>query len=372
MPHVVHVYKDFWPPVVGGIERSINWMIGGLKDEFEFTVLVNSRTRQTREREWEGVRIIEVGEWRRFQSAPLSPSFPLTMRKLKVDVWHFHIPNPTGDFSYLLTRPKGKVVATYHSDVVRQRWAMRIYGPMLRAFLRRCDVIMPTSPRLVEHSPLLSQFKEKCHPVPLGMPLAPFERTAESANKVREIKRRYKGFPLLVFLGKLRYYKGLQFLVSAMRSLPNVHCLLIGEGPEEEKLRRLVEEFGLGEWVHFLGEIPDEEVVPYLQAADIFVLPSHLPSEAFGLSQVEAMACGAPVVCTDLPTGVPFVNQDGVTGRVVSPADDETLAAAIRELLANPNERFKMAEAAHRRAHTEFSQEAMCGRIGEVYREVLR
>ncbi|HNM47524.1 MAG TPA: hypothetical protein PKH51_10940, partial [Candidatus Sumerlaeota bacterium] len=59
-PRVVHVYKDFWPPVVGGIERAINWMIGGLRERFDFTVLVNSRTRQTREREWEGVRVIEV------------------------------------------------------------------------------------------------------------------------------------------------------------------------------------------------------------------------------------------------------------------------------------------------------------------------
>jgi rhamnosyl/mannosyltransferase len=372
MSHIVHVYKDFWPPIVGGIERSINWMIGGLKDRYEFTVLVNSRTRETRERTWEGVRIIEAGELRRFQSAPLSPAFPRLMRKLKADIWHFHIPNPTGDVSYLLTRPKGAVVATYHSDVVRQAWAMKVYGPMLRAFLKRCDVIMPTSPRLVEYSPILSQFREKCRPVPLGMPLQPFERTATSAMAVREIKRRHAGFPLLVFVGKLRYYKGVQFLVGAMRALPHVHCLIIGEGPEQPRLTALAEEFGLRERVHFLGEISDEEVVAHLQAADIFVLPSHLPSEAFGLSQVEAMACGAPVVCCNLQTGVPFVNQDGVTGRVVPPADEQALADALRELLDDPQKRFKLGEAAHRRAHAEFSQESMCRRIADIYDDVLR
>ena len=109
-PRVVHVYKDFWPPVVGGIERAINWMIGGLRERFDFTVLVNSRTRQTREREWEGVRVIEVGEWGRVQSAPVSPAFPLWLRKLQADIWHFHIPNPTGDLSWWLARPRGKVV----------------------------------------------------------------------------------------------------------------------------------------------------------------------------------------------------------------------------------------------------------------------
>lgn len=357
--------------MLGGIERSINWMVSGLRDQFDFTILVNSRTRESREREWEGIRIVEVGEWRRVQSAPLSPGFPLAMRRLKADVWHFHIPNPTGDFSYLLSRPQGRVVATYHSDIVRQAWAMRLYGPFLRAFLRRCDAIMPTSPVLTQQSPVLRDFADKCIPVPLGMPLAPFARTPETAAQVREIKRRHKGFPLLVFLGKLRYYKGIQFAISALRSLPHVQLLLIGEGPEEPKLRALAAELQLSDRVHFLGELPDEEVIPHLQAADLFVLPSHLPSEAFGLSQVEAMACGAPVVCCNLPTGVPYVNQDGVTGRVVPPADDEALAAAIRDLLADSNLRFRMGEAALRRAHSEFSQEAMCRRVGDVYRKVL-
>ncbi len=370
-PRVVHVYKDFWPPVIGGIERAINWMVGGLRDRFDFTILVNSRSGATRRREWEGIPIIEVGEWGRFQSAPLSPSFPRWMGSLPADLWHFHIPNPTGDVSYLLSRPKGKVVATYHSDVIRQKWALALYGPLLRKFLKSCDVIMPTSPPQIDGSPFLSEFRGKCRPVPLGMPLAPFARTAETGNRVREIKRLYKGFPLIVFVGKLRYYKGLQFLVAALRNLPHVHLLIIGEGPEREKLGRLVDEFGLGNGVHFLGELSDEEVVAHLQAADVFVLPSHLPSEAFGLSQVEAMACGVPVVCCDLPTGVPFVNQHGVTGLVVPPADEGALAVAIGDLLADPQKRFQMGEAALRRAQGEFSQEAMCGRIGDVYTEVL-
>lgn len=368
---VVHVYKDFWPPVVGGIERAINWMVGGLRGEFEFTILVNSCSRETREREWEGVRIIEVGEWGRVQSAPLAPSFPSWLRKLKADIWHFHIPNPTGDVSYLLARPPGKVVATYHSDVVRQKWAMVVYGPLLRRFLSCCDVIMPTSPPQIDGSPVLRRFREKCRPVPLGMPLAPFERTAETAARVREIKRLYKGMPLIVFVGKLRYYKGLQFLISAMRGLPKVHLLIIGEGPERERLSRLVTELGLENWVHFPGELSDEEVVTHLQAAEMFVLPSHLPAEAFGLSQVEAMACGVPVVSCNLPTGVPFVNQDGVTGRVVAPGDDVALSGAISDLLSDAKLRFAMGEAAMRRAREEFSQEAMCARISCIYSEVL-
>ncbi len=368
--HVVHVYKDYWPPVLGGIERSIHWMVEGLADRFDFTVLVNSRERRTRERREGAARVIEVGEWGRALSAPLSPRFPLEMKKLRPDIWHFHIPNPTGDVSFLLARPPGRVVATYHSDVVRQRWAMRLYGPCLRAFLRRCDTIMPTSPRLAENSEFLRPVAEKCRPVPLGMPLAPYARTVESAHAAREVKRRYKGFPLLVFVGILRYYKGLQFLISAMRAIEHARLAIIGDGPEGEKLKRLAGELGVADRIDFTGRLPDAGVVAHLQAADVFVLPSHLPGEALGLSQIEAMACGIPVVCTDLPTGVPFVNRDGETGFVVPPGDDEALAAAISKLLADQNLRFLMGEAALRRAHEVFSQEAMCNALAGVYTSV--
>ncbi len=372
--HIVHVYKDYWPPIVGGIERSINWMANGvlaLRPDFKITVLVNSRTRKTRQRMEGAVNIIEVGEWGRAFSAPVSPGFPWALGKLKADVWHFHIPNPTGDLSYLLRKPKGNVVCTYHSDVIRQKWAMALYGPLLRKFLRSCDCIMPTSPHLIEASQYLRPLKDKCCPVPLGMPLEPFERTPERGLKARDIRRHYKGFPLVVFVGKLRYYKGLQFLISAFRSLPHVHCLIIGEGPEGEKLQRLATEFQLQDRIHFLGELSDEEMVAHLHAADIFVLPSHLPSEAFGLVQVEAMASGLPVISCDVGTGVSFVNQHEVTGLIVPPASDTALAEAIERLLSDPNERNRFAEAAYRRSQEYFTRTAMAENVLKVYESLI-
>ncbi|MDK2971966.1 MAG: hypothetical protein PWP23_1721 [Candidatus Sumerlaeota bacterium] len=373
MPHVVHVYKDYWPPIVGGIERCIHWMATGAVREhgWEATVLVNARGRESRERESDGVRIVEVGEWGRALSAPISPRFPLAMRNLKADVWHFHLPNPTGDVSYLLTRPKGRVVATYHSDVVRQKWAMAAYGPFLNAFLRRCDCIMPTSPRLIDASAVLTRFRAKCTPVPLGMPLEKFARTAAAAQRAREVRRQYKGFPLIVFVGVLRYYKGLQFLISAMRGLPRVQAVLIGDGPEREPLKGLAEELGVGDRIAFPGFLDDEEMIAHLHAADVYVLPSHLPAEAYGLSQIEAMAAGLPVVSCDLPTGVPFVNLHKETGLIVPPADDEALAQAIAELLSNQSQRLHMAETALRRAHAEFTDTRMNERVMDVYRQVL-
>lgn len=372
MLHVVHVYKDFYPPVMGGIERCINWMASGVRalGGYEVTVLVNSRSRQTREREHEGIRIIEVGEWGRKFSAPISPQFPRWLRKLSADVWHFHMPNPTGDVSYLWTRPPGAVVATYHSDVVRQKWAMAAYRPFLEKFLARCDAVMPTSPRLIDGSPVLSRHRGKCTPVPLGMPLEPFKRTAEAGLRAREVKRRYSNAPLVVFVGQMRYYKGIAYLLGALTALPGVHALLIGSGYELEAYRAKARELGVGDRAHFLGALDDTDMIAHLHAADLFVLPSHMPSEAYGLSMVEAMAAGLPAICCDLPTGVPWVNQHGVTGLVVPPADQQALARAIAELLGDQTRRLAMAEAAYRRAHSEFTAERMAQRLDDVYRRV--
>lgn len=370
-PRIVHVYKDYWPPVVGGIERSINWMAHGATDKYDVTVLANSRSLQTRERFDGPVRVIEVAELGRFSSAPISPALVGAMRALHADIWHFHIPNPTGDLAWMMARPKGAVVATYHSDVVRQVVARQFYGPFLSRFLRRCDLIMPTSPRLIDASPYLSRVRDRCEAIPLGIPQRGYARTPEKADAARRIRQKYEGRSLLVFVGKLRYYKGLQFAIAAMQQIKTASFLIIGDGPERPRLEKLARQLDVAGRVHFLGELPDGDVVRHLMASDIFILPSHLNSEAFGLSQVEAMACGLPVICCDLPTGVPWVNQNEVTGLVVPKADPDALANAIRQLLSDSARRFRMGEAALRRANSELSVQRMVERVLDAYRRVL-
>lgn len=371
-PRIVHVYKDYWPPVVGGIERTIHWMAHGTCERFDVTVLVNSTSSQTTQRTDGPIRIIEVGAYGRIASAPIAPSMPRWLRKLEADIWHFHIPNPTGDMSWLLSRPKGRVVATYHSDIVRQAGALKLYAPFLRAFLRKCDVVMPTSPRLIDSSPFLSAVRERCTPVPLGMPQERFARTPASAGTAREIRKRYPAGGLAVFVGRLRYYKGLHFAIGALRHAPGASLLVIGEGGERAKLEQLAREVGVADRVFFVGELSDDDMAAHLQAADVFVFPSHLRSEAYGLSQIEAMASGLPVICCDLPTGVPWVTQDGVTGIVVPPENEEALGAALKRILSDHAMRFRMGEAALRRASTEFTADAMNARLMDVYDRVLQ
>ena len=129
---------------------------------------------------------------------------------------------------------------------------------------------------------------------------------------------------------------------------------------------------GLTDRVTFLGEVTDAERRILLHACDVLVLPSIDRREAFGIAQLEAMACGKPVIASDLPTGVRFVNRHEVTGLLVSPKDPEALAAALTRLLGDERLRARLGDAAKKRVEEEFSAERMVNSTLQVYEEVIR
>ena len=368
MPRVLHIYKDFYPPVRGGIELHLNLVCRGIKDEFETRVLVANTQRGEVREVVDGIDVIKASCWGRFASLPLCPSFPRLLKEWPADILHFHLPMPTGDLAWRLSKPPGRIAVTYHSDIVRQKWAMAAYGPLLRGFLRRADVIMPTSPNYIDSSPFLSQVRERCTVVPLGIELEPLQTSSEREYAADVIRKRYAG-PLIVFVGKLRYYKGLHFLLEAMADL-DAACLIVGDGPERARLAAMIDRLKL-QRVYLLGEVDEAEKADLLHAADFFCLPSHLRSEAYGLCQIEAMACGLPVVSAKLETGVPFVNRHEETGLLCDPADPVSLRDALRRLLEDAELRQRLGEQAKRRAENEFSASLMVDRIKQVYRSLL-
>jgi rhamnosyl/mannosyltransferase len=171
-------------------------------------------------------------------------------------------------------------------------------------------------------------------------------------------------------VGRLIYYKGFEYLVRAMKQVIG-KLVIIGDGPLRSYLERDAHAIGIRDRVFFAGEIQNDSITPYYHAADVFVLPSVARSEAFGIVQLEAMACGKPVVNTQLESGVPFVSVDGVTGITVMPRKSELLATAINCLLDEPQLRARFGEAATRRVRDEFSVEKMASRTLEVYNEAL-
>jgi rhamnosyl/mannosyltransferase len=171
----------------------------------------------------------------------------------------------------------------------------------------------------------------------------------------------------LLFVGRLRYYKGLNYLVDALRAIPRAQLVVVGAGPMERAWRSLAQELGVAERVVFVGEVSDAELPGYYAAADIFVLPASERSEAFGAVQLEAMAAGKPVVCTELGTGTSFVNVNEETGLVVPARDAPALASAINRLIADPMLRARMGAAGRARVLAEFTLDKMVERVMAVY-----
>jgi len=369
-PSVLHIYKDYYPPVVGGIEKHLNLLCTALSDNYSVRVLVaNSGGHGTLIETLDGVQITRASQWGRPGGTPFCPTFPLWMRRLRGDILHFQCPHPTGDLSYFLGRPRGRVVVTYQCDVVRQARLLWFYKPFFRWFLRRADVILPTSPALIENSPFLRPVAGKCIAVPMGIPLEQYEKTPEIESRAAAIRAAHER-PIVLFVGQLRYYKGLHILLQTWRDV-EADLVIVGEGREHARLAAQAERLGIDEQVHFVGERVGDDLVAFYHAADVFCLPSHLKAEAFGLAQVEAMACGLPVVSCRLGTGVEWVNQDGVTGYVVPPGAPEKLAGAINRLLTQPRLRRQMGENARARARAEFGLPLMAERIKTVYRWVM-
>ena len=346
--NILHVYKDFDPPVHGGIERHVALMCRFQRAHAEVEALVCSRSVWTRVVDWDGTRVTEVGEWGRFQNAPLAPLFPWYLHRSRADVVVIHMPNPTGELSQLLSLRRRRVVVRYHSDVVRQASAMRLYRPFQMALLRRADVVIPTSEQYVKTSPFLQAVRDKCRVVPLGIVTEEFESADPAA--VAALQARYGG-AFVLFTGRHRYYKGLDHLVRAAAAM-HAPVVIAGEGPDTETLRALAR--ALGAKVHFPGSLRQEDLVAHLHGCSVFVFPSIARSEAFGISILEAHAAGKPVVATRLGTGVEFANLHDVTGLNVQPADPDALAAAVNTLLLNEDLRRHMGERAQARVRTEF------------------
>jgi len=367
---IVHLYKDYYPPVFGGIEQTVSRLArGAVRAGHEVTVLCSAHgARRDRDEVVDGVRVIRCAEWFRTVSTPICPGMAGRLARLEADVLHLQFPSPPGEVSCLLTGRRIPIVVSYQADITRQAAILPLYRPVIHAVLGRASVIMAASPQYIEHSAFLRRYRSKCRVVPLGIDLEPYAELARHDAEATALRAAYGGGPLVLFVGRFRYYKGLRVLLEAMTRV-QATLVLVGGGGEEAELRRLHARLGLGERVRFAGSLDEAGLLAHYRAAEVAVLPSILAAEAFGLVLIEAMASGLPVVSTELGTGTSFVNQNGETGLVVPPGDAGALADALNGLLADPGLRRRMGEAGRRRAHEMFSAERMVANVLDVYRE---
>jgi len=362
---VLHVFKDYFPPTHGGVEQHIHDVTHGIEG-IQFAVLTSSRSKARIVSNDDGVQVIRTPERFRPASTPITPSWSKVLRESGADAFHFHMPNPFGEMSYLASRAQGPMIASYHADIVGRGAVLPLFKPFQQLFLKRAAAIVVGNPRLLETSAALEKHVERCRIIPYGVDAADWVKRPDKADKIRE---NHPG-PLIVFLGRLAYYKGIEVLIDAMRSV-EATCLIVGEGPLRSDCEALVSEWRLRHKVIFVGDVSDDDRAAYYHAADIFVLPSTSRAESFGIVMLEAMACGTPAISTELGTGTSWLNQNNITGMVVPPGDSAMLAGAIEAMLGDPGRREAMGHAAAQRVREQFAKSSMLDSLSELYRDVL-
>jgi glycosyltransferase involved in cell wall biosynthesis len=358
----------FYPPTEGGIERYSQILCTGMRDRgIDIEVVAASQSERTsRVDEVDGIKVHRLGVWANVRGAPITPRTPGVLRELapKFDLVHHNFPNPWVELCHLAVCGRAKTLVTYHSDIFRQKILLQLYRPWVHKFLERTSAIIATSPNYISSSPFLSRYRERCHSIPLPVTAPPLSPGADIA----EIKEHYGNFVL--FVGRLVYYKGLEYLIKAMVALPNIQLIISGRGPLEGKLRKLAHKLGIEGRVHFLGRVDDEDLQRLHVASFCFVLPSVFRSEAFGMVLGEAMSYGTPVISTELGTGTSFINQDGKTGFVVPPANVEALVEKIELLHGNEGLRSELGVNAKERVTKEFNKEQMIEKTVALYEEL--
>jgi rhamnosyl/mannosyltransferase len=370
MPKVTHISASY-PPDTGGIARYVH-DLAAARPPRTCTVVAPAHGRKTQVEVDSGVRIIRVARQAVVHSEPtgiLPMGMALTLRRLSAtcDLLHAHLPFPALLGLAPLARRKVPWVVTYHNEI---QDSMAIPGPvravhdaLLCRLLARARAIIVTTASYAQACPSLAAFQHKVRVVPYGLNADAFAASMDHAKVTRSDNT-------LLYVGRLAYYKGLDVLLRALRQLPGTRLLVVGEGPEGEELRRLSCQLGVEEQVEWRGRVADAELPFFYSSVAALVLPSTGLSESFGIVQLEAHACGTPVVSSNLP-GVREVNPDGATGLLAEPGDAEDLARKLKVLLGDAELRHKLGEQAHRYVREQFPVRRMLEGVEGVYREVL-
>jgi len=205
--------------------------------------------------------------------------------------------------------------------------------------------------------------------IPNGIESKKFTNSAK--EKTTDELQIQKDEKIILFVGRLNQIKGIKYLIKALciikRVIPKTRLLIVGYGEERENLERLVKELNIEDSVIFMGKVPNEKVSKYMTASDVFVLPSL--SESFGIVNLEAMACGLPIVAT-MVGGIPEVVKDGENGFLVEPKNPEQIAEKVLMLLKNEKLRKEISINNKEKAK-KYSWENVVQKLEKIYSEVL-
>jgi glycosyltransferase involved in cell wall biosynthesis len=367
---VLHVYKSYYPDTVGGIEQVIAQLGRGLRalgvESRIFTLSPDPHPKVLNFPEGEVHRskqTLEIAS----NNVSLSAFADFRRQLAWADVVHYQFPWPFGDLLHVACARRKPSLVSYQSDIVRQKWLLRGYRPLMNRFLETVDLVVATSPEYRESSTVLRGLRTPITVIPNGLDEASYPTPGVDAI---DRWRARVGEDFFLFVGVLRYYKGLHTLVEAARGFPG-RIVIAGEGPEGQAIAQQVKTLGLDNVV-LLGRISDEDKMCLLRLCRAFVFPSHLRSEAFGMSLVEAAMASRPMVSCSIGTGTTFINRGNETGLTIAPEDPAALRSAMQSLADDPARAAAYGRAARARYESTFSAAHMASAYAQAYASLVR
>ena len=367
---VLHFYKTSFPDTMGGVEQVIKQIaLGANKHGVRTDVLSLTAQPRARTQDIDGYQVHRA----RLDVQIASTGFSLgafwrfAQLAKRADVIHYHFPWPFMDLVHFATRVKKPTLVTYHSDIIRQKHLLTLYRPLKRRFLKSVDRIVATSPNYFATSDVLESYADKVSVIPIGVDKAGYPTPTPQRL---QFWRERLGPKFFLFVGVIRYYKGLHILIEAAHGC-EYPIVIVGAGPIERELQQQAARLGLRN-VHFLGQLPDEDKVALLTLCYAVVFPSHLRSEAFGISLLEGAMYGKPMISSEIGTGTTFINIGDETGLVVPPSEPVALRQAMRYLWEHPEQAAAMGRRAEQRYWDYFTAEQMVSSYVDLYDELVQ
>jgi glycosyltransferase involved in cell wall biosynthesis len=369
----LNIYRTYFPDPPGGLQEAIKQICAttsnyGIENTI-FTLSPNSKPKiiampeatVVRERSWLAPASCDIGG--------IASWYTYSKLMKRADIVHYFHPWPFADALNTINPKDKPSVLTYISDVVRQKFLGKLYAPLMWRTLRQMDVIVANCPAYAETSPILSHpaIRNKVRVIPLG--IDENTHTKEGDRSVFKRLDLIETEPYFLFLGVLRYYKGLHTLISAAQNV-KAKIVIAGSGPESKALKKQVSELGLNN-VIFAGQVTNQDKFSLIQNCVALVLPSHLRSEAYGMVLVEASMMKKPMITCEIGTGTSFVNLNNQTGIVVKPEDNVALSGAMQTLLDDYAMVVNMGLAARQRYEMLFSGVALGQAYASLYKELL-
>jgi len=372
-PSVLHVYRTYFPDPTGGMQEAIRQLCLATQEcGVANTIFTLSPTPEPAEIEQPEGRVVRSRSWAAPASCDLGGfSAFQKFRQLskEANLLHFLFPWPFADVLHALARPSTPAVLTYVSDVVRQRWLGKAYAPLMWHTLHKVKAIVANCPASATTSPILTHpsIRDKVRVIPLGIVEESYPKIGDESVFSRLGLNHDE--PYYLFIGVLRYYKGLHTLMEAAQNV-KARIIIAGTGPEDVRLRALLRVQKINN-VLFTGQISDAEKVALLQHCRALVLPSHLRSEAFGMVLVEAAMFGRPLISCEIGTGTSYINAHGESGLVIPPGSSTELSNAMNILLRDDSLAQYLGQGARRRYEQLFSGPVLGKAYSELFQEMM-